>query len=370
MLFSAFSFKTMSKIPLEHSAQIRAAYQLSNVRGKELLKLFPQYSKAAVYKHAKKPLNGEPVFDKRKLNKGRSKKLSVQDERRILRAVPKRRMEVGNFTSKRVQLESGVSNVCNRTDRNVLNKEGYRYLRSRKKGLLHAKDLKARKKFCQKVRCKKLMQDFWRNGISLYLDGKGFEYMTNPNDQARSPSARIWRKRGEGLKFKCTAKGKKEGSTFVNFMIGIAYGKGVVLCERWVATMTGEKFAAIVERCFRKAFQNSANPKGKLFLMDGCPRQNSKAAMRAIAKIGAKVFKIPARSPDLNPIENFFNIATMKLRSDAIEKKFTKESIDKFCERVTQIMKSFSSNEIDKIINSMDKRITEVLKRKGQRTKY
>ena len=74
-------------------------------------------------------------------------------------------------------------------------------------------------------------------------------------------------------------------------MIGIAYGKGVVLCERWVGTMTGEKFAAIVKRCFRKAFQNSANPKGKLFLMDGCLRQNSKAAMRAIAKVGAKVFK-------------------------------------------------------------------------------
>ena len=55
----------MSKILLEHSAQIRAAYQLSKVRGKELLKLFPQYSKVAVYKHAKKPLNGDPVFDKR-----------------------------------------------------------------------------------------------------------------------------------------------------------------------------------------------------------------------------------------------------------------------------------------------------------------
>ena len=92
----------MSKIPLEHSAQIRAAYQLSKVRGKELLKLFPRYSKAAVYKHAKKPLNGDPVFDKRKQNKGRPKKLSPQDERSILRAVPKLRMEVGNFTSKRV----------------------------------------------------------------------------------------------------------------------------------------------------------------------------------------------------------------------------------------------------------------------------
>ena len=97
---------------------------MSKIRGKELLNLLPQYSKAAVYKHAKKPLNGEPVFYKREQNKGRPKKLLPQDERSILRGAPKHRMEVGNFTSKRVQLESGITNVCNKTVWNVLNKGG------------------------------------------------------------------------------------------------------------------------------------------------------------------------------------------------------------------------------------------------------
>ena len=94
-----------NKISDEHSAQIRAAFQLSNVRGKKLLKMFPQYSKAAIYKHAKKPLNGEPFFDKQTMNKGRPKKLSIQDERSIIRTIPKLREQLGNFTSKRVQLE-------------------------------------------------------------------------------------------------------------------------------------------------------------------------------------------------------------------------------------------------------------------------
>ena len=354
------------RISHEHSAQNRAAYQLSNVRGKNLIKMFPQYSKAAIYKHAKKPLNGEPVFDKRKMNKGRPKKLTVQDERCILRTIPKLRKELGNFTSKRVQLESGVTQVSNRTIRNVLNKEGYHYLRSRKKSLLHASDLKARKRFCQKVRRKNLTQDFWNKGISLYLDGKSFEYKSNPHDQARAPRARQWRKRREGLK----AKGKKEGCTNVNFMVAIAYGKGVVLCEQWEGTITGEKFASFVKPCLRKAFRNSANPKGKLFLMDGCPRQNSRVAMRAIEKVGAKVFKIPARSPDLNPIENFFNTITMKLNNDAVEKQITRESINEFSLRVKKTMQSFSSDQIDKVIESMDKRITAVIKGRGQRTKY
>ena len=55
--------------------------------------------------------------------------------------------------------------------------------------------------------------------------------------------------------------------------------------------------------------------------------------MRAIDKVGAKVFRIVARSPDLNPIENFFHAVTMKLNNDAIDKQITRESIESFpCE--------------------------------------
>ena len=92
--------------------------------------------------------------------------------------------------------------------------------------------------------------------------------------------------------------------------------------------------------------------------------------MRAIEKVGAKVFKIPARSPDLNPIENFFNTITMKLNNDAVEKQITRESINEFSLRVKKTMQSFSSDQIDKIIESMDKRITAVIKGRGQRAKY
>ena len=41
--------------------------------------MFPQYSKAQIYVRTQKPLNGEPLFDKRKRNKGRPSKLSSQD---------------------------------------------------------------------------------------------------------------------------------------------------------------------------------------------------------------------------------------------------------------------------------------------------
>ena len=137
------------------------------------------------------------------------------------------------------------------------------------------------------------------NSHFILFGWKRLSVQTNPNDQARAPRAREWRKRGEGLK--CSSKGKKEGCTYANFMVAISYSKGAVLCEQYDGPITIEKFVAIVKSSFEKAFENSSNPKARRLLMDGCPRQNSKIAMNAINKEHAKVFKIPSRSPDLTP---------------------------------------------------------------------
>ena len=156
----------------------------------------------------------------------------------------------------------------------------------------------------------------------------------------------------------------------MSFMVAISYGKGVVLCEQWGRPITGDKFAAIVRCCFKKAFRNSANPKAKHFLMDGCPRQNSKTAMHAIDRVDGKVFRIPAQSLDLSLIEKVFNSVTIKSNNDAIDKKITRESFEEFSKCVKETMLSFSSKEVDKIIDSVDKRITAVMKGKSKRTKY
>ncbi len=70
-------------------------------------------------------------------------------------------------------------------------------------------------------------------------------------------------KRGEGLKFRCTAKGRKEGSTNVNFMVGIAHNKGIVLCEQWDGRITGEKFACNCEVLFQESASQFREPKGQ-----------------------------------------------------------------------------------------------------------
>ena len=54
----------------------------------------------------------------------------------------------------------------------------------------------------------------------------------------------------------------------------------------------------------------------------------------AIAAVDARKFAIPARSPDLNPIENVFHNVKRQLQDDALSKRITKEPYSQFCARV------------------------------------
>ena len=365
--------KIYKKIPLDVSVHIRYLYQDKGVKGKELLQRFPQYSKASIYRHAKKVIGGEAIFDKRKNNNGRPRKLTARDKRNLFRQIHVlRRIEGSSFTAKRLFVAAGLCyNVSHMTVRRCLYEQGYRYRRARKKGLLSQKDLLLRLKFCKKVK-RTLSGKLWQEGISFYLDGTGFAHKTNPYDQARATKSMVWRKRDEGLSVKCTTKGSHEGSggKVANFFVAIAYGKGVVLCEQYMGHVNGQMFADFIREHFKKTFNKSVNPTGKLFLQDGDPSQNSKKAKIALDEVGSRQFSIPPRSPDLNPIENILNLVKEKLREDAFANKIEKEDFVNFSRRVKNTLLNTPIDVIDKTISSMNKRISLVIAAKGQRIKY
>lgn len=359
------------KVTIEHSAQIRVLHQISKVKGKRLLGMFPQYKPATIYKHAKKPINGEPVFDKRTDNKGRPRKISIHDGRQIVRQVHRLRVTERTFCSPRVQHEAGMNHVSNRTVRRSLNRKKYGYLRTRRKGMLKLKDLPKRRKWCRAMKMLSgSSKRYWTDNVSFYCDGVGFEYKTNPQETARAPAAREWRRPDEGLSLNCTAKGSKEGVRQNHFMVGIAHNRGVVLCEQYEGHMTGAKFAGIVKKSFPAALKKCKNPRARYVLMDGCPCQGSKASQLAYQQIKAKFVVVPARSPDLNPIENFFHLTKKKLRVEAIEKQISKETFEEFSARCKAHLLNYPTKDIDAMIESMPKRVNLVLFYRGQRIKY
>lgn len=171
--------------------------------------------------------------------------------------------------------------------------------------------------------------------------------------------------------------------------------------------MTGEFFADFVRRHLPNAFRLSVNPRAKRMIQDGDPSQNSAEARTALQEIGAVIMKIPARSPDLNPIENLFSQVKVKaiyylykgegdkrhknalrgilrrlcnapivkplqveLRRQAFRRKIRRQSFTEFARRVKRTMLRYPVQKIDTLISSMDRRVRAVIARRGQRINY
>ena len=303
---------------------------------------------------------------------GRPRKLSLREERRTLRALSSLRHEEGNFTSIRLMARAGISpkHVSNRTIRRFLQREGYYFLQARKKGLLSEKDLKERLKFAKNIR-KHYSKDVWKDTVAFYLDCVSFWYKRNPADQASAPHGRIWRKKCEGLTRGCTSKGGKVGSggKVVKVIVAISYGKGAIVCHQY-DKLDGAYFARFVQDNFENMFRLANKNGSRLFVQDNCPVQNSALARRALRDKRAKQLKLPPRSGDIHCIENFFHAVKVELDKQALASNITRETYEEFSERVTRTIKNMPVDVVDKIIESMDNRISLVIFSRGQRTKY
>ena len=363
----------LQRVPLDVSIHWRYLHQDAGKMYSEISKMrsYWKYSKATICRHMKKNI-GDLVVGLRKNNQGRPPKLSVQQKRNILRQTKLLQEEMRNFCVKRVMVKAGIPpSISEETVRRVLRKAGLKWARVQRKGILTKNDLKLRLKFARKVR-RKLPANFWEEGVVFYLDGASFTHKMNPFDQARAPRAMAWRKAGQGFDFGFTGKGSHEGTggSVAQSMAAIAYGKGVIAAEQYHGRINAEKFSSFVHDHFASMFKKSANPRGKLFLQDGDPSQNSVKARSAWDEVGARKFTIPARSPDLNPIENIFHIVKRRLRQDALDQQITQEDFAAFSARVKTTLETIPIDVVDRTILSMGKRINEIIKRKGQRIKY
>ena len=303
---------------------------------------------------------------------GRRRKFNEREERRIRRAIHSLRRRQGNFTAKGLLVELRIppTEVSVRTVQRHLHRMGYSYVHSRRKGVLSDKDRKQRLAFAKHFK-RNYRQDFWTKDVCFYFDGVSFYHKFNPADQARVPDSLIWRLPSEGLAPYCTAKGSQVGSggRVVKYFVGISYQEGVVLCERY-EKLNGQTFNEFILKHFPRALKLSKKGRSRIFLQDGDPSQNSALAREALSKIKAQLFSIPPRSPDLNPIENFFHNIKADLRNQAMVLNIQYETVDDFAQRIKMLMLNYDRGIIDRTIASTNKRIDLIIQNKGARTKY
>lgn len=357
-----------SMITPEKRALVQYLYQLGKVNITDIA-MKMGVSRSSIYRILRRQ---EQSRNKDKKIPGRKLKIHDHLQRRMIRSLTELRTTQGNFTLKQLRKEMGLTpgELSISTISRQLKRKGYKYVQARRKGVLHLKDLRQRLAFAKDMK-RNYSLSLWTQDISFYLDAVSFFYKRNPFDQAKSPRGRIWRKTNEALALHCTAKGDHIGSggKVLKIMAAISYDKGVIIAQEY-DHMDGTFFAKFIKDFFPDMFKMSEKAHPFLFLQDGDPSQNSAKARVSLQSVGAKLLKIPPRSPDINPIENVFSIVRRKLREQALRERIEQESFEQFTTRVKTLILNIDRTHINNIIASMPKRIEIIIKEKGNRTKY
>ena len=98
--------------------------------------------------------------------------------------------------------------------------------------------------------------------------------------------------------------------------------------------INGRSFLAYVEQCLVPELSP-----GDVVIMDNLGSHKSQAVRRAIRNTGAKLFFLPAYSPDLNPIEQVF----AKLKT--LLRKAAERTIEATWTRIGQLLDQFTPAE-------------------------
>ena len=294
--------------------------------------------------------------------------MTTRAENLLLRKIKVLRSEKPNWTVRDLMSTSGVENVSTRTVQRILNRNGYKHLTARRKGILNSRDAKLRLQYAKKMQKKD--SDFWTNDIAFYFDGVGFVHKTRPKAAALTVNKKLWRRPNEGLAMGCTSKGRKSGNggKQVKFFVAISHSCGVICAEEYTK-LNGANFAKFIEDKFKTIFHRSGKC-SRHWLQDGDPSQNSAKARKALGRVDAQMVHIPPRSPDLNPIENIFSFVRRELNEQAVQGNITREGIREFALRVKATLYSTSPTKINKVIESMKNRISKVILHKGGRIEY
>jgi hypothetical protein len=99
---------------------------------------------------------------------------------------------------------------------------------------------------------------------------------------------------------------------------------------------------------------------------DGAPIHRAKIATERRGAKGINKMSWPAQSPDLNPIENLWSM--MKKRVNAVCPHAKNQQVMELV--LESVWREFTSETINKLIDSMPKRVSDVIKARGGLIKY
>jgi len=142
-----------------------------------------------------------------------------------------------------------------------------------------------------------------------------------------------------------------------------AHGRGPLYFLEPGKTMTGVRYIQTLESQHLTTHMEVCGC--TIFMQDNAPCHTSRVAKAWFEDKGIEVLDWPGNSPDLNPIENLWHIAKMKLQ------KMDTSSNPKLQSAIKSMwLKDMDRDYCKRLVHSMPRRIRAVLKAKGNMTKY
>ena len=139
---------------------------------------------------------------------------------------------------------------------------------------------------------------------------------------------------------------------------GCKTAKGVGYACRIDEIMNAQTYTGILETELLETLE--------YYELDNDPKHTSTAARKWFVDNGTEVLEWPAQSPDLNPIEHLWDHLKRKLAEYETEPS----GMIELWERVQAEWEKITASDCMHLIESMPRRVAEVIKVKGKYTKY
>ena len=268
--------------------------------------------------------------------------------------------------------------------RKVLKKKGYRWLPKRQKRLYSKEQKDARLAFAKKVL--RMTSAELNTAMAYAMDG--VVLAMPPKDETermnfcRHGEEFMWRKNTEAFSPKLSGDDEYGNQVplarAVPMWAGCAAGGLSIVAFHPFKKLCGEDWAKIVSRGDLVKAVKAVNPKRKKgpwsVLCDNESFLRAKVSNAAVKKAGVTLWKMPAKSPDLNPAERCWSWLRRKLRlmdlDDAVKKRPVLGKTA-YKARVRSVVKSKKAQAVGAAQAKLMRRVCqEVVRKKGAATSF
>jgi transposase len=286
---------------------------------------------------------------------GRPRLFTKRFERKIIRYILTNECFTAVDIQNKLKIQEKI-NVSVETIRRILKANGFKSKVKSKKPFLSKKHKQKRLKFAQKYKCwtiedwKKIV---WSDECKFMLyDPNGRQY--------------CWKKSNEPIYERHIKPTLKFGGG--NIMVwGCFCFQGIGNLCRINEKMDSELYCQVLEEDFLGTLEwYNINKNNIIFQQDNDPKHTSKLTRAWLNSNNINVLEWPAQSPDLNPIEHIWREVKNQLRK--IPKKFTSKEI--LWDILQDIWNNIEMERCVELIETMPERINDIIKAKGEYTKW